>query len=492
MNQVPGCRQVRDEVMSGRTTCAHVAKNAIDIIRTVDESLGCYHEVFDTEVLETAEALDRQVADGKDPGPLCGVPIAIKDNIATRSGRTTCSSRMLQEYRSPYDATVIRRLKDAGALLVGKTNCDEFAIGSSTEHCAWGPTRNPWDTDRVPGGSSGGSAAAVAAGTCSGALGSDTGGSIRQPASFCGCVGLKPTYGRVSRFGLVAFGSSLDQVGPFARNTEDAAMLLEVISGYDPNDSTSADVVVDPFSENLDRPIENLRIGVPVQMMSDRNDPGVNARIEEAIDVYRSMGATITSVDLPLTDYGISTYYVIAPAEASSNLARYDGIRYGHRCTQQPGETLEDLYSRSRSEGFGDEVQRRIMLGTYVLSSGYYDAYYKRALQVRRLIKEEFDRAFNECDILLGPTSPMPAFGIGDDMDPLQMYLCDVYTVNTNISGHCGISLQAGFTDSGNGLLPVGLHLQAPPFQEHRLLRAARMFESATAHHEAVPENSPG
>jgi aspartyl-tRNA(Asn)/glutamyl-tRNA(Gln) amidotransferase subunit A len=405
------------------------------------------------------------------------VPVAVKDNIATREGHTTCSSRMLESYRSPFDATCVERLRAAGAVVMGKTNLDEFAMGSSSEHCAWGPVHNPWDASRVPGGSSGGSAAAAAAAICGVALGSDTGGSIRQPASLCGCVGFKPTYGRVSRYGLVAFGSSLDQIGPLARSVRDAALTYAVMAGTDPRDSTSAQRPVEDPMADLDRPIESLRIGVPKQYMSDANDPRVNAMVERALERLRSAGAVTVPVDLPLTDVGISTYYVIAPAEASANLARFDGIRYGHRAAARAGEGLEDLYARSRAEGFGPEVQRRIMLGTYVLSAGYYDAYYGRALKVRRLIKAEFDRAFERCDVIAGPASPTPAFHAGGLSDPLQMYLCDVYTVNTNIAGIPGISVPIGFAEESGSSLPVGLHLQAPAMADARLLRAARMVE---------------
>jgi aspartyl-tRNA(Asn)/glutamyl-tRNA(Gln) amidotransferase subunit A len=342
-------------------------------------------------------------------------------------------------------------------------------------------TKNPHDTTRVAGGSSGGSAAAVAAGFCDASLGSDTGGSIRQPAALCGCVGFKPTYGRVSRYGLVAFGSSLDQIGPFARTVEDAALVYDTLVGRDPNDSTTADVAHEPLAARVREPLAKLRVGIPREYKSPANAPAVAAAYERAIAAAKAFGAEIVDIELPLTDLGISTYYVIAPAEASSNLARYDGIRYGHRAKLAPGEDLEMLYSKSRAEGFGPEVQRRILLGTYVLSSGYYDAYYKRALQVRSLIKREFDRAFEKCDVILGPTSPIPAFPIGGMKDPLSMYLCDVYTVNTNIAGIPGISINAGFADEGGKRLPIGLQLQSKAFAEETLLRAAAMFERALA-----------
>jgi aspartyl-tRNA(Asn)/glutamyl-tRNA(Gln) amidotransferase subunit A len=471
------------EVRSGKASATTHAKETLERVRAANARLNAYNEVLEESCLADAAEADRRRS-----GALAGMMLAVKDNIATKVGHTTCSSKMLKNYRSPYEATVITKLRDAGAVIVGKTNLDEFAMGSSTENSAFGMSKNPWDLSRVPGGSSGGSAAAMAAGLCDIALGSDTGGSIRQPASLCGIVGLKPTYGRVSRYGLVAFGSSLDQIGPITRTVRDAAAVLQVIAGHDPRDSTSADMPVEDYVGELDEPLRGLRVGVPKEYLSDANDPRVNTAVREASEVYRKLGARIVEgIELPLTDVGISTYYVIAPAEASSNLARYDGIRYGHRAQLAAGEDLFDLYAKSRAEGFGPEVQRRIMIGTYVLSSGYYDAYYKRALQVRRLIKQEFDRAFERCDILLGPTSPTPAFVAGGKSDPLSMYLCDVYTVNTNIAGIPGISIQGGMADEGGKKLPIGIQLQAKPFAESMLLRAARMFESATTWHTMAP-----
>ena len=470
---------LRDAVAAGTTTAESICAGMLAVTAERNTEINAFHEVFAEHALEAARRVDSDARAGRPLPPLAGMPIAIKDNVATTLGRTTCSSRMLENYRSPFDATAVERLAHAGAVLIGKTNMDEFAMGSSGEHCKWGPVRNPWDKTRVPGGSSAGSAAAVAGGMCAAAIGSDTGGSIRQPASFCGIVGLKPTYGRISRWGLVAFGSSLDQIGPMTRSVRDAALMLDVMSGIDERDSTTADRPPTELAKTVERPIEGLRVGIPRQYMSDANDSEVNAAVNAAADAYRALGATIVSVELPLTDVGISTYYVIAPAEASSNLARYDGIRYGHRAQLQPGEDLFTLYARSRSEGFGPEVQRRIMLGTYMLSSGYYDAYYKRALQVRRRIKQEFDQAFSACDVLLGPTAPTPAFGFGANSDPLAMYLCDVYTVNTNIAGICGVSIPAGFAERNGKHLPVGVQLQANAFEEDRLLRAARMLERA-------------
>jgi aspartyl-tRNA(Asn)/glutamyl-tRNA(Gln) amidotransferase subunit A len=482
--------ELRESILRGQLTAAEALRRALERIGSVDPGLGAVRELDAERAMARAREIDRRIALGgeaaKAAGFLAGVPVLVKDNIVTDFGTTCCGSRMLAGYRSPYSASVVERLEQAGAIVLGKTNCDEFAMGSSTESCVYGPTRNPWDPTRVPGGSSGGSAVAVAAGMVPVALGSDTGGSIRQPAALCGVVGLKPTYGRVSRYGLVAFGSSLDVIGPFTRSVRDAAAVLEIIAGRDPRDSTSADLGVPDMLVDLDLPVENLVIGVPSQYRSESNDPAVTVAIDDAIEFFRDAGATIEPVELPLTDYGISTYYVLAPAEASSNLARYDGIRYGHRAALASGEDLEDLYARSRVEGFGPEVQRRIMLGTYVLSSGYYDAYYQRALQVRRLIGQEFAAAFERCHVLLGPTSPTPAFPLGGRNDPLSMYLCDVYTVNANIAGIPAISIPCGLAEEGGQRLPIGLQLQGRPFDESTLLRVARMFERATSWHSAA------
>ena len=474
-----GLHEIAAQVRAGASTASSRVEACLARISSRGTELHAFNEVHADEARAAATRIDASIKRGENPGALAGVILAIKDNIATTQGRTTCSSRFLENYRSPFDASVIQRLQSQGAILIGKTNLDEFAMGSSTENSAFGATRNPWDTTRVPGGSSGGSAAAVSAGFCDAALGSDTGGSIRQPASLCGCVGFKPTYGRISRYGLVAFGSSLDQIGPFAKDVRGCAELFEAMAGRDTLDSTTVDLPVPDCCAQLDEPLRGLRVGVPREYRTDANAPSVARALDEAIAAYKSMGATIVDVELPLTDVGISTYYVIAPAEASSNLARFDGIRYGNRATLEAGEGLEDLYAKSRSQGFGPEVQRRIMLGTYVLSSGYYDAYYNRALQVRRRIREEFDHAFTKCDVLLGPTSPIPAFEIGGKKDPWAMYLCDVYTVNTNIAGIPGISLNASYAQEGNSTLPIGMQLQGPAFSEALLLRAARMLERA-------------
>jgi aspartyl-tRNA(Asn)/glutamyl-tRNA(Gln) amidotransferase subunit A len=391
----------------------------------------------------------------------------------------------------PYDATVITRLKQADAVLIGKTNMDEFAMGSSTENSAYALTRNPWDPERIPGGSSGGSAAAVAACEAPLALGSDTGGSIRFPASLCGIVGLKPTYGRVSRFGLVAFGSSLDQVGPFAHDVADAALLLEVIAGHDPRDSTSVNQPVPPYSKTVNEPVKPLTIGIAREHFAEGLDAEVEQAVRAALKVYEGQGATIKDVSLPMSKYAVATYYLVATAEASSNLARYDGMHFGHRARTLTEKTVSEhgnliaTYCASRGAGFGAEVKRRIMLGTYALSSGYYDAYYLKALQVRRLIKQDFDRAFAVCDVVVGPTSPTAAFKIGERVDdPLAMYLSDIYTISCNLAGLAGISIPCGFTRSG---LPIGLQIQAPPFAEEKLLRIARMHEQATDWHTRRP-----
>jgi aspartyl-tRNA(Asn)/glutamyl-tRNA(Gln) amidotransferase subunit A len=473
----------RDAIRARQVSSVDLTRRTLERIERLDPELGAFISVFADRALEQARAVD----EGRRTGPLAGVPVAIKDNLCTTFGRTTCASRMLEDFRAPYDATVVRKLEEAGAVIVGKTNLDEFAMGSSTENSALRTTRNPWDLTRVPGGSSGGSAAALAAGMCYAALGSDTGGSVRQPAAMCGVVGLKPTYGRVSRYGLVAFASSLDQVGPFGRTVADAALLLNVIAGHDSRDSTSVQDAVPDDLKDIDRPVERLRIGIAKEYnLTEGVDPQVKAAVDAAMKQFQSMGAELVDVSLPHTEYGIAAYYVIAPSEASSNLARYDGVHFGHR-TKEPVRDIVELFSRSRAEGFGDEVQRRIMVGTYALSSGYYDAYYVRALKVRRLIRQDFDRAFEKCDVILCPTSPVPAFRIGEKADdPLAMYLTDVFTVTANIAAIPGISLPCGFT-TGDKPLPIGLQLLGPAFGEERLLRVARMYESATEWHPRRP-----
>jgi aspartyl-tRNA(Asn)/glutamyl-tRNA(Gln) amidotransferase subunit A len=473
------------EAMRGRKiSSVELTKEALARIEAIEPQVLAFNSIFPERALQQAGLAD----EGKRTGALAGLPIAIKDNLCTTYGTTTCSSKMLANFRSPYDATVVTRLEQAGAVVIGKTNLDEFAMGSSTENSAFKTTRNPWDTTRVPGGSSGGSAAALAAGMCCGAIGSDTGGSIRQPAALCGLVGLKPTYGRVSRYGLVAYASSLDQIGPFGWTVTDAALLLNVLSGHDSKDSTSAPTDVPDYLTELDRPIEGLRIGLAREYaMEGGIEPQVKSAIDAAVAQYRSLGATIVNVSLPHTQYGIAAYYVIAMCEASSNLARYDGVHFGHR-TREPVKDIVELFSKSRAEGFGEEVQRRIMIGTFALSAGYADKYYLQALKVRALIKRDFDEAFKQCDVILCPTSPLPAFKIGEKSggDPLQMYLCDVFTVTCNIAGIPGISLPCGFT-TGDKPLPIGLQLLGPAFAEENLLRAARMYEAATQWHQRRP-----
>ena len=418
-------------------------------------------------------------------GRLRGIPITIKDNICIRGEETACASKILQGFRSPYDATVIERLRAEGAILIPRANMDEFAFGSSTENSAFGPPRNPWAADRVPGGSSGGSASAVAADLAVAALGSDTGGSIRQPAAFCGVVGLKPTYGRVSRYGLVAFASSLDQIGPLTKDVRDAALLLSVIAGHDPRDSTSAPVDVPEYLRALDQPTTGVRIGLP-SLSEEGLDPAVKRAIEEALKVCGGAGMTTTQVTLRHIDKAVATYYIVATAEASSNLARYDGVKYGHRATISGGAgALLEMYYRTRTEGFGAEAQRRILLGTYVLSQGYYDAYYLQGMKVRTLITRDFDEAFQRCDVIAMPTAPSPAFRLGEKAsDPLQMYLSDIYTISANLSGIPAISIPCGFSEDG---VPIGLQLLAPSFKEDLLLRVAHAYERATDWHRRSP-----
>ena len=473
----------RDAIRRRDISASELVRQTLARIESLDPRVQAFNAVHAARALARAKDLDDQ----HHHGPLAGVPIAIKDNLCTSFGLTTCSSRMLANFHAPYDATVVKKLESAGAVIVGKTNLDEFAMGSSTENSATHVTRNPWDLDRVPGGSSGGSAAALAAGMCLGSIGSDTGGSIRQPAALCGLVGLKPTYGRVSRYGLVAFASSLDQVGPFGWTVADVALLLNVISGHDPLDSTSAPDTVPDHLADLDRPIDGLRVGVVKEYQDIPGlDPEIRAAFNAALVEYEELGARLVEISLPSTRYAIAAYYVIAPCEASSNLARYDGVHFGHRTSEAVHDIIE-LFSKSRAEGFGDEVKRRIMIGTYALSSGYYDAYYNRALQVRRLIKQEFDRAFESCDVILTPTSPTPAFRVGEKSgDPLSMYLCDVFTVSCNIAGIAGISLPCGFTSDAKPL-PIGMQLLGPAFSEPTLLRAARMYEASTDWHRRRP-----
>lgn len=465
--------KIQSAVNSGEISAQEVAQTALQRIEAVDGQLGAFLTCEPEQVLARAAEVDRIVRERK--LPLAGVPIAIKDNICTRNLRTTCGSRILENYIPPYSATAIERLEAAGAIILGKANCDEFAMGSSTENSAFKVTRNPYDLDRVAGGSSGGSAVAVAAGMAPLALGSETGGSVRQPASFCNIVGLKPTYGRISRYGLVAFASSLDCIAPVGNSPRDIALLLSQIAGRDAHDSTSAPVPVSDYPAEMGQPVRGMRLGIPKEYFGEGLDPEVKALIEAGIKNAESMGCTIAEVSLPHTRYAIADYYIIAPAEASSNLARYDGVKYGYR-VDAPKDLL-DMYQRTRSSGFGAEVKRRIMIGTYALSSGYYEAYYGRAMKVRTLIKQDYDKAFATVDALLSPVSPTPAFRIGEkSADPLAMYLSDIYTVTANLAGIPGVSVPCGFTRAG---LPVGLQLLGHQFQEGLLLRLAQAYMDA-------------
>ena len=468
---------------SGSVTAETIADAFLAAIRARDPKVKAFQWVNEDSVRVQAKAIDAKRRAGGALGALAGVPVAVKDVLCTQGVPTTCSSKILKDFVPPYDAHVVERLKQADAVLIGKTNMDEFAMGSSTENSAYFTTRNPWDLERIPGGSSGGSAAAVAACEAPVSLGTDTGGSIRQPASLCGLVGIKPTYGRVSRYGLIAFASSLDQVGPFSHDVTDCALMMEVVAGHDPRDSTSVDRPVPAYTKTLDNPVKPLTIGVAKEYFGGGLDAEVEAAIRTALQEYEKQGAVIKDVSLPHSKYAVAVYYLVATAEASSNLARFDGMHYGHRAMAKPGEKLDLIatYSRSRAEGFGKEVQRRIMLGTYALSSGYKDAYYVQALKVRRLIKNDFDAAFANCDVVMGPTAPTAAFRMGEKTDdPLAMYLSDIYTISCNLAGIAGISIPCGFTKGG---LPIGLQIQAPPFEEEKMLRVARMFERATDWH---------
>lgn len=461
------------------TSASHSVEQALQRIRAVDPQCRAMIEVLDESALARAKLLDAdQTSSSSRDGGRYGLPIAIKDNICTTQGRTTCGSRFLAAYRSPYNATAVERLNAAGMVIVGKTNLDEFAMGSSTENSAFHITRNPWDLERVAGGSSGGSIAAVAAGMVDFALGSETGGSVRQPASFCGVSGLKPSYGRVSRYGLVAFASSLDQIGPVARDVPGLARLLTVIAGHDPHDSTSVDAPVPDYEAMLAEKPGSMRIGVAREYFADGLHPETRAAVEAVIDVYKKLGADVREITLPHSKYVVPCYYVICTAEASSNLARFDGVRYGARASD--ANDYIGMYAASRAQGFGAEVRRRIMLGTYVLSAGYHDAYYLKALKVRTLIKREFEQAFESCDVILSPTTPTPAFKIGEKSDnPLEMYLADIYNCAANLAGICAVSIPCGFTATG---LPIGLQLMAPALGEPRLLQIANRYQQATDH----------
>jgi aspartyl-tRNA(Asn)/glutamyl-tRNA(Gln) amidotransferase subunit A len=504
----PAADLLRD-LESRQVSSVELTQAYLDQIQKHDGQIKAFLLVDPDAALARAKEIDDRRAAGKPVGKLAGLPVAIKDVICTQGVKTTCASKILQNFVPPYDATVVRKLKGADAVLIGKTNMDEFAMGGSTENSAYFKTSNPWDTRRVPGGSSGGAAACLAAGMAPLSIGTDTGGSIRQPAAFCGVTGLKPTYGRVSRYGLVAFASSLDQIGPLGHSAEDCALLLEVLAGHDPLDSTSANVPTPEYSKSINQPLQGLRLGLAREYFAAGLDGEIEAAVREAIKTYQSLGATVKDVSMPNTKYGIATYYIIAPSEASSNLARYDGVHYGYRTdekamlaelaaeqkqyeAEQNQKKLADLdtplirlYRQTRAEGFGPEVKRRIMLGTYTLSAGYYDAYYLKALKVRRLIRGDYDKAFADVDFVVGPTTPSPAFRLGEKTDdPLAMYLEDLYTVTANLAGIGGISIPCGFTKAR---LPIGLQMQCRPFDEERLLQAAAMYQQATDWHTKRP-----
>ena len=497
---------------AGATTAVELTQAYLDRIEQFDSDVGAFLTVRADAALADAAEIDQKRSADESVGLLGGLPVAIKDLLCTKGEVTSCASKMLSDFKPPYDATVVDRLKRAGAVIIGKTNMDEFAMGGSTENSALGATANPWNLSRVPGGSSGGAAACLAAGMTPLSIGSDTGGSIRQPASFCGVVGLKPSYGRVSRFGLVAYASSLDQIGPFASSVEDTALLLQAIAGHDPADSTSANVPAPEYSQSVTKPLEGIRLGVAREHFEAGLSSDVEQSVRAAIRVYESLGASVSEISLPHSKYAIAAYYIVAPSEASSNLARYDGVHYGFRADEKEvmAELAEErralaaandtkgladldsplvrLYRRSRSEGFGPEVKRRIMLGAYALSAGYYDAYYLKALKVRRLIKQDFDQAFQDVDFIAGPVAPTVAFELGAMKDdPLELYLQDLYTVSANLAGTTAISLPCGISSDG---MPIGLQLQAPPFQEERLLRASHMFQTATDWHQKRPNLS--
>lgn len=476
-------RTMAEEFHFGRRSALENTREALARLEALQPRLNACINIYREQALARAEQIDRQKQDGIPVGALAGVPIAIKDNICTSFGRTTCASKILADFHSGYDANVVERLREAGAIIVAKTNLDEFAMGSSTENSAFGPTRNPWDGARVAGGTSGGSAAAVAARAVPFALGSDTGGSIRLPASLCGVVGLKPSYGRVSRYGLVAHGSSLDQIGPIATTVEDAALLLSVIAGHDARDSTSMNVQVLDYLAALHKPVNGLRIGVSAEYFGEGLDADVRAAGQAAIAELEELGAKVVEIHLPHMKYGIACYYLISTAEASSNLARFDGVHYGFRAAR-PAD-ITDLYSRTRGQGLGPEVKRRIMLGTFALSSGYYDAYYLKALKVRTLIKRDFEAAFQKVDLIASPVAPTTAFRIGEkSRDPLAMYLADIYTIAANLAGICAISVPCGFDSKG---LPIGIQLMGPPFAEGTLLSVGHQFQLRTNHHRRVP-----
>ena len=466
---------------SGDISSVELTQAYLDRISGLNEKLNAFITVCDESALAQARMADEKRAAG-DSSSLLGIPLAHKDIFCTQGVTTSCGSRMLNNFTAPYNATVVENFNAAGAVMLGKTNMDEFAMGSSNETSFFGPVRNPWDTERVPGGSSGGSAAAIAADLCAMATGTDTGGSIRQPAAFCGITGFKPSYGRVSRWGMIAFASSLDQAGPICKSAEDAALMMNVMAGLDTKDSTSADIATEDYTAQLGNSLAGLKIGIPKQHFAEGLSAEVERGIRDALSEFEKQGATLKEIDLPNNHLSVSAYYVVAPAEASANLSRYDGVRYGHRC-ENPVD-LEDMYKRTRSEGFGDEVKRRIMVGTYALSAGFYDAYYRKAQQIRRLIKNDFDEAFKEVDVVVGPTSPHTAFKLGAKSDPVAMYLEDIYTIAVNLAGLPGISIPAGISEG----LPIGMHIVGNDFAESRVLNVAHQFQLATDWHRQKPK----
>lgn len=471
------------KVSSGELSATDCTQHFLDQIGKLNDDNGGFLSTTEQSAVRAAEAIDADRAAGKKLGPLAGLPVAVKDGICTQGHTTTAGSQMLSKFVPSYDATIVQRLKADGAIVIGKTNMDEFAMGSSTENSAYFRAKNPWNHDHVPGGSSGGSATAVAAQMAPVSIGSDTGGSIRQPASFCGITGLKPTYGRVSRFGLIAFASSLDQIGPMTHSAQDAALVMQSISGFDKHDSTSAVNEVPDFSAKLNQPLDGLKIGICLDHFGDGLSDSVRSRVHDAIEVLKSLGATCQDIELPYTKYAIASYYVIAPCEASSNLSRFDGVRYTNRAA---AENLTDMYTHTRGEFFGNEVKNRILLGTYALSSGYYDAFYLKASKVRRMIKNDYDKAFESVDLILGPTVPSTAFKFGEHAaDPIAMYLADIYTVSANLAGVPAISIPCGFDDAG---LPIGMQLQAKRFDESTLLQAAHQYQQQTDFHQQRPK----
>jgi aspartyl-tRNA(Asn)/glutamyl-tRNA(Gln) amidotransferase subunit A len=476
---------IKEKIIKREITALEVVENLFEGISLKEPSIKAYLCLDKEGALLKAKEIDKKLSNGGKIGLLAGIPVAIKDNICTSGMKTTCASRILENFISPYDAFVVKRLKEEDAVIIGKTNLDEFAMGSSNENSAFHITRNPWNLDCIPGGSGGGSAAAVTADMAFMALGSDTGGSVRQPSSFCGNVGCKPTYGRVSRYGLVAFASSLDQIGSITKDVSDAALLLQVVSGHDGHDSTSVNVGVPDYIAGINSENDNLRIGVPKEFFGEGLNPEVESAVTNALEIYKKNGAELVDLTLPHCGYAVATYYIIATAEASSNLARYDGVRYGQR-SQLSEDNIIDMYSRVRAEGFGSEVKRRILLGNYVLSAGFYEAYYMKASKVRNLIRSDFEDAFKKVDCIISPTCPSPAFKIGEKItDPLEMYLSDIYTIPANLVGIPGISIPCGFTTTG---LPIGMQIMGNHFEEKKILKIAKLFENETDFHLKKPE----